>query len=320
MSESPISGLILNSPVVRALAEIGDRWVCLIIRDVFLGVRKFEELRKCSGAARGTPTSRLKSMVESGILYKKLYQSAPTRYEYRLTEKGLDLYPCVLAVWAWETEWSSESHIPPVLTHTLCGKDMRPVFRCSVCCSPIQMQDVTIELGQPPGNADKIPARFQRRSSSNSVSKEGVDRRIFHVLDIIGDRWTGLVLAAHYFGLKRFDEIANALGIATNILTDRLKLLVSVGVLQRVPYQDKPLRHEYRLSDKGAALYSNALQMHEWANKWLIGKDEESMILNHRKCQARLTSELVCSACEQILKASEVTFDPMFEGLAGATQ
>jgi DNA-binding HxlR family transcriptional regulator len=305
--------LILSSPVARALALVGDRWTCLILRDVFLGLSRFEELRKRSGAARGTLTSRLKSMVGNGILYKAPYQKSPVRYEYRLTDKGLDLYPFVLAVWAWETGWSHESHIPPTLTHSICAKNMRPVFRCGNCRSAITMHEVTFTPGPTSRAAEKIPARFQRRSKSNSVSVAGVNRHFFHVLDIIGDRWTGLVIASLYFGLKRHDEIAAALGIATNILSDRLKLLVTVGVLQRIPCQDKPLRHEYRLTDKGGALYTHALQLHEWAGCWLMDKDEQPLILEHTPCGAALHSELVCSECDKPLKATEVTFDHDFE-------
>jgi DNA-binding HxlR family transcriptional regulator len=307
------SKLILASPVARALALVGDRWTCLILRDVFLGLRRFEELRKRSGAARGTLTSRLKSMVGNGILYKAPYQESPVRYEYRLTDQGLDLYPFVIAVWAWETRWSQESHIPPTLTHSLCGKIMRPVFRCSSCHSAITMREVTFKPGRTSRTAEKIPARFQRRSKSNSVSVAGVDRHFFHVLDIIGDRWTSLVIASLYFGLKRHDDIAEALGIATNILSDRLKLLVSVGVLQRVPYQEKPLRHEYRLTDKGGALYTHALQLHEWASRWLTDKDEQPLILEHIPCGAPLQSEVVCSECDEPLKVTEVTYDHAFE-------
>jgi DNA-binding HxlR family transcriptional regulator len=306
------ANLIHSSPVARALRVIGDRWACLIIRDVFLGVRQFEELRRRSGAARGTLTSRLKSLVENEILYRKQYQSSPPRYEYRLTEKGLGLYPFVLAVWAWETRWSHEDHIPPSLTHLSCGNNMRPMFRCGNCHSPITMKEVTFEAGGSGENIEKVPARFQRRSKSAEISDEGVDRRFFHVLDLIGDRWTGLILASAFFGVRRYDEIVAVLGIATNILSDRLKVLVSAEVLQRMPYQDKPVRYEYLLTEKGAALYSNTLQMHEWASHWLLDEGEEPLLLTHSLCQQPLKSELVCSECFEPLTVHEVAFDSKF--------
>jgi len=307
------SQLILNSPVARSLAVIGDRWAYLVIRDAFLGVRRFEVFRKRSGASRGTLSSRLKNLVENDILYKSPYQSSPVRYEYRLTDKGLDLYPCVLATWDWETRWSQESDIPPALTHSLCGKDMRPVFRCGDCQAPVQMRGVTFSPGSVNGSAASVPARFQRRSKISGVSGEDVDRRFFHMLDVIGDRWTGLVVAALFFGLKRYDEIASALGIATNILSDRLKLLVSVGVLERKPYQEKPRRHDYRLTEKGAALYTQTLQMHEWARRWLLEEGEQPLILHHTACGAALQSELVCSECSEPLRVTDVNFEHDFE-------
>ena len=152
MNDAVNPDLILNSPVARALTVIGDRWAFLIIRDAFLGVRRFEDLRRRSGAARGTLASRLKGLVESGILYKDAYQDSPLRYEYRLTEKGLDLYPIVLAVWDWETRWSRESRIPQALVHARCGKAMRPVFRCEECRAPVLMRDTqstTLPNGMP---------------------------------------------------------------------------------------------------------------------------------------------------------------------------
>lgn len=318
MNPAVDSDLILNSPVARALAVVGDRWTCLILRDAFLGIRRFEDFRRRSGAARGTLTSRLKSLVENGILYRSPYQDSPTRHEYRLTEKGLKLYPFILAVWDWETRWSLESHIPPALTHSLCGRNMRPRFQCSECHQVIQMKEVAFKRGRIKSHAARIPARSQRRSKSSDVFVEGVDRHFFHVLDIMGDRWTGMVLAALYFGLKRFDEIADALGIATNILADRLKLLVSVEVLNRTPYQEKPLRHEYRLTEKGAALYNNTLQMHEWANHCLLENEEPPLILSHKPCGAILQSEVACSECGELLKVTEVTFDHEFQQSDGS--
>jgi DNA-binding HxlR family transcriptional regulator len=161
---SDTSGLILNSPVARALAIIGDRWAHLILRDAFLGVRRFEEFRRRTGAARGTLASRLKSLVGNGILRRSVYQEAPLRHEYRLTKKGLDLYPMVLAAWAWEVRWDSENRLPPVLTHSRCGQQMHPLFRCRQCQSPISIWDVSYRAGTSTSKAEKVPARFQRRS------------------------------------------------------------------------------------------------------------------------------------------------------------
>ncbi|MDZ4731624.1 MAG: helix-turn-helix domain-containing protein [Xanthomonadales bacterium] len=309
-SNSSGSALILNSPVARAFTVFGDRWVGLILRDAFLGVRQFESFRKRSGAARGTLTSRLKSLVEHDILRRSMYQESPARYEYRLTKKGLDLYAYVMSVWDWETRWSVETHIPPDLHHTTCGQSMRPLFRCSDCRSDINLREVHFQSQAKLGPAETVPARFQRRTPNSKHSRQGVDRAFFHVLDIIGDRWTGLVIAAMYFGLNRYDEIATALGIATNILSDRLKILVAADILEQVPYQQKPVRYKYKLTEKGAALYPIALQMHEWAMRWLFENEQPAITLSHIPCGSKLKTELVCSACQEPLNIHNVTFDP----------
>lgn len=309
MDQAPAdSRLILGSPVARALAVIGDRWAHLIIRDAFLGVRRFEDFRRRSGAARGTLASRLKKLEAHGILDRSPYQESPVRYEYRLTEMGLDLYPQVLAARNWELRWNNDDSLPAVMTHTLCGNRMHPLFRCQSCESSILIYDVVFRPGTAISGTKPLPARFQRRSKTSSESESDVDRRLFHFLDVVGDRWTGLVVASLFFGLRRFDEIADAIGIATNILSNRLKTLVSTGILKRVPYQDRPVRHEYRLTEKGADLYIHALQVHEWAERWLLDELDRPLLLEHKPCNSPLISQVVCNECKEPLRARDVTY------------
>lgn len=215
----------------------------------------------------------------------------------------------MLAVWDWETLWGGENLIPLALTHTLCNKPTRPVYRCGDCHRPVKLHEVSFQVQANMLPAESPPARFQRRSPSTTSSASGVDRRFFHVLDIIGDRWTGLVIASLYFGLNRYDQIADALGIATNILSDRLKLLVAAEVLQRVPYRKLPTRYEYRLTQKGIDLYANVLQLHEWSCRWLLDGRTSTVALQHDFCGSELRSEMVCNECEELLAVSDVHFD-----------
>jgi DNA-binding HxlR family transcriptional regulator len=298
--------LILGSPVARALAVIGDRWAHLILRDAFLGVRRFEEFRRRSGAARGTLASRLKSLVESGILRRSRYQESPVRYEYRLTDKGLDLYPMVLAAWDWEQRWDPDNELPAELVHTKCRLRMQPCFQCRHCDRPLSIWDVAYRFADEEGLTLRIPARFQRRSRTRSGTHGDFNTGMFAILNVVGDRWTGLIVAAQFFGLHRYDDIGAALGIATNILASRLRLLVEAGVLRRVPYQKNPLRHEYRLTEKGADLYTHALQMHEWAGRWLLDSGEQPLVLTHKPCGKPLRSRVACSKCGEDLAATEV--------------
>ncbi len=304
MTRAVGSDVILNSQVAQALAVIGDRWAFLVIRDVYQGVRQFEALRRLRGAARGTLASRLKTLVKNGILYKNPYRDSPVRYEYRLTDKGLDLYPVVLMIWSWETTWGQACAQPRALIHTGCGHSMHPRYRCRHCHVALSIRDVTYSVGRNPAPAQKVPPRFHRRSKRPAVAG-GARQRSMQYLDIIGDRWTALVVAAAFFGLRRYDQILDGIGIATNILSDRLKLLVDAGVLKRSPYQDKPVRYEYHLSAKGRDIYASTVAMHEWANRWIIGKGEQPIKLRH-KCGEAFESEVVCDACDKLLVPSEV--------------
>ena len=299
--------LILNSQVAQALTVIGDRWAFMIIRDVYLGARQFEELRRRSNAARGTLTSRLKKLVQHGILYKNPYRAAPIRYEYRLTDKGLDLYPVVLTMWQWEMKWGQGRYLPPALVHKTCGQSIRPLFRCGNCHAEVKPEDVDFSPGRNAKSVKKVPARYQRRSRTKLGS--GSDQETFTIFAVIGDRWTSLVIAAAFFGMQRFDDIASSIGIATNILADRLKLLVDVGVFVRRPYHERPIRHEYHLSDMGRDLYPNTIAMHEWADRWLIDEGKEPLRLRHKSCNKPFKSEIVCSACKQPIEPGDVSYD-----------
>ena len=88
-------------------------------------------------------------------------------------------------------------------------------------------------------------------------------------LSVIGDRWNLLILRDCFLGLRRFDQFQDALGITRHLLADRLKSLEAAGVLKRVPYQERPLRHEYRLTKKGLDLYPTLLMLMDWADKHL---------------------------------------------------
>ena len=291
------------------MAIIGDRWAFMIIRDIYLGVRQFEEFRRRSNITRGTLASRLKNLIDAGILYKTPYQSLPTRYEYRLTDKGIDLYPILLMAWMWETKWGRGGNWLPELIHSKCGQTLQPLLRCSDCHTDIKLNDVSFTISAGFQGVRQIPPRYQRRSKVSRLPENTKEGQHFTMLEIIGDRWTSLVIAAAFFGLARFDEISEGIGIATNILSDRLKLLVRIGVLERVPYQKKPLRYEYQLSQKGKDLYAHSVTTHEWAERWLIPKGEAPLSLHHKPCEQLLASEVVCSECDEILLPHEVTYE-----------
>ena len=114
-------------PVASTLEVVGERWTLLIIRDVFLGIRRFDDIQRDLGVARNVLQARLERLVEEGILVKRPYQERPLRCEYRLTEKGADLWPVLVALLQWGDRHALEGERPMILQHRgLRGRARRP--------------------------------------------------------------------------------------------------------------------------------------------------------------------------------------------------
>ena len=300
-SESRISRaklLLRSGEGARALSLVGDRWVLLILRDAFLGARRFQDFRRLTGAARGTLTDRLNALVDHGVLYRSPYHLTPIRREYRLTEKGMAFYPVALALWTWELRWAGAFGLPPRLVHKTCRKLMRPQFVCAHCNKLIDPRDVAFE----PGPGAKTYAMKQgletRRRDGPATNSVGVDTTMFHSIDTFGDRWTVMLLATLFFGLHRYDEISDAMGIATNILADRLRRLLAAGIVEQRLYQDRPPRFEYHLTAKGRDLYPATVAIHDWATTWIPSPAGPGLKLKHRPCGHTLRGKMICDRCD----------------------
>lgn len=134
--------------VARTVAVIGDRWTLMILRDCFLGVRRFEAFQARLGISRTITAARLKALVDEGVLKKLAYQTSPERYEYRLTEKGHDLYPVIMAIANFGDHHYPEEAGPPLLRrHKACGCDFHPVMTCSQCQAPVGAREVETRPG-----------------------------------------------------------------------------------------------------------------------------------------------------------------------------
>ena len=124
--------------------------------------------------------------------------------------------------------------------------------------------------------------------------------------DLLGDRWTFLVLREAFFGVRRFGHMQRNLGIARTVLSSRLKLLVAEGLLERRPYRDDPVWHEYRLTDKGLDFYPVALALMAWGDRYLAGPDGPPTILHHRTCGHDTIPVWNCSHCGKPLHARDI--------------
>jgi DNA-binding HxlR family transcriptional regulator len=162
----------MDCSVARALDVIGEKWSLLIIRDVYQGLRRFEEIQQRLGIARNILTERLTRLVDEGVLERLPYQSRPERYEYRLTEKGMDAYPVLVALLRWGDRWATDDEDgPPVLlTHRGCGQDVTPVLACPACGEEVGGREMDFHWlpGRPRtnGSAESPPAPTETAGSS----------------------------------------------------------------------------------------------------------------------------------------------------------
>lgn len=126
--------------VARTLDVIGEWWTLLIVRDAFLGARRFEDF-KATGIADNILSARLKKLVEDGIFERRPYQENPPRFEYLLTQKGRDLLPVVVALRSWGKKWTEGENFSR-LTHRDCGHEVTVKFHCDKCDRPLTAAEI----------------------------------------------------------------------------------------------------------------------------------------------------------------------------------
>jgi DNA-binding HxlR family transcriptional regulator len=136
---------------------------------------------------------------------------------------------------------------------------------------------------------------------------EGSRCPIARSLAVVGDRWTILILRNAFLRTRRFDDFQAQLGITRHLLANRLAKLVRLGVLAKVPYQERPVRHEYRLTDMGRDWYSVQLALVAWGDKWMGGPAGPSVEYLHQPCGHRFRPTLVCSECREPIDPRDVT-------------
>lgn len=133
---------------------------------------------------------------------------------------------------------------------------------------------------------------------------------IARALAVVGDRWTLLVLREAFGNARRFDRIQRRVGATRPVVAQRLARLVEAGVLERVAYQERPRRYEYRLTDMGHDLYPVLLSLMRWGDRWLDGGAGRPLELVHDDCRGTTTPVLVCSECGEPLEHGDLRVRP----------
>jgi DNA-binding HxlR family transcriptional regulator len=154
--------------IARTLEIVGERWTLLILRDIFLRIRRFDELQEDLGIARNVLAARLDRLIDEGILEKVAYQQRPPRYEYMLTERGIDLWPIVVELLHWgDRHAPAPGGEPIILRHKDCGGQVDDHRICDRCGARRTARDVAVEPG--PG-ADENHPLMRRRAAAQAAA------------------------------------------------------------------------------------------------------------------------------------------------------
>jgi DNA-binding HxlR family transcriptional regulator len=141
--------------IARALEVVGDRWTLLLIREAFMGTRRFDDFQRNLGCARNVLTDRLARLVDAEVLRRVPYHEHPPRDEYRLTRRGVELWPALMTLKAWGDRYLAPDGPPLLIRHRDCGGELDERLHCSRCGAELGPADVYPELGPGVG---AIPA------------------------------------------------------------------------------------------------------------------------------------------------------------------
>lgn len=168
----------MHCSIARTLEVIGERWALLVLREAFFGTRRFEDFQRYLGIARNVLADRLDALVEHGVLRRVRYQERPERYEYRLTEKGIELNDVVMTLKKWGDRWTaSADDIPTLARHADCGDVFEASVMCSACGGPVHARNMSVEPGPGLKGEDleawhrRQAARAERRAKASALQQ-----------------------------------------------------------------------------------------------------------------------------------------------------
>lgn len=295
------------SPLSRAMLTLGDQWNLLILQHAFLNrTQHFSAWHDVLGLSESVLTDRLRELVAADVLSTTTYRDgARARQAYRLTKSGRDLWPFLVSIWSWETTWVDGRRQWPGMTHATCGASALPELGCQACGRhPVSARDTSAEVVRTVSGGSR---RRHHRKSSRSPDGSAPT---YHpeTLDILGDRWSTLILGSAFLRIRTFATLKAELDIAPSVLTSRLRRFVDLGVFTVV---DTPGRrgHDYRLTDKGLAFFPVFAFMNQWSADWL-GDDSHTpdLDITHQTCGERFRPALHCGACGEALERTTVRF------------
>jgi DNA-binding HxlR family transcriptional regulator len=298
-----------DNAIAWSIGITADEWTLLILRYALSdGVTRFQQWQDLLPISSAVLSDRLKRICEVGILEQAAYTDKPLRQEYRLTPRGISLWPMMAAICGWESTWAHGQAEPvPVLVHRRCGRRFDPLMACASCGEMIEPREVTGRFG-PSGSWPRSAPNttMRRRSSGSSALGPGFfpQTRV-----LVGNRWSAAMMGAAYLGAHRFSEFQRRLGAPATVVADRLRRFQAIDVLSPTG-EERGDRSSYHLTDKGRAFFPVVMSAIEWGQRWFLAPEGPAVIFQHRDSDHPFSVLLRCSECSGALAGRDIAVLP----------
>ena len=296
----------MEDPYLAATDILGDGWTFLITREAFFGATRFQDFYDRLNIPKARLTERLKHLVSNGMFERKLKDDTSRRYVYRFSAKGLAIYPIALSMIEWGLS-RDPTLAKPNLVHASCGQPLRTQTVCHACRAPVTRGSLTWAGIRPVKELMAEPAKTKRWRRLPASAFDDVSLRPDPAIDAMrtaSDRWSMLII---YGALQTetfaFREAQSKLGLAHNILSERLKHLQSQGVLEKV---DDTKRSAYRLTESGDGMLAMALSVRTWGRTWLNPEHGSWVPLIH-SCGSSAEVVPICMHCSEVVTPDQVS-------------
>lgn len=296
----PLSAVVRDCPATRAAALIGDSWTLLILREMFAGRRRFTEFANALGISRAVLTDRLKRLADADLITQDGAETGNARRDYVLTPKGHDTLGVLCMQDAWESAYGVGHQTVRPINQTS-REPVQPVLLTRPGGVPLEVRRLAFDFVGGQGPAETSSNSRRRGEGAQPTGVTGA-------LAVLGDPWAWRILISAFLGVRRFDEFGQVLGIASNVLTDRLNRLIDADLMLRERYNRLPPRFEYRLAVAGQALHPLFGAMYGWGERWLYDGEELPMRLFDRLTGERITPVVCDAATRQPLDRADLQF------------
>ncbi|MGV0791231.1 winged helix-turn-helix transcriptional regulator [Mycolicibacterium sp. XJ1819] len=286
------------------LALLGDEWTLLLVRESLLGARRFTDFTALP-ISNAVLSNRLRSMVDDGLLERRVYQVQPPRADYHPTEPCRALWPVLVSIWHWERTWVDDhTQSLPAMRHHGCGQNFSPILRCGHCRQPVESADIDASWGPSGGWQRSVPRAVTRRRVRADAP---ADAGLFpETMAIFGNRWASAVVGAAFLGTRRFSDFQSRLSAPAAVVTDRLRVFCEIGVLQAAAHPGRADWSEYHLTPKGSAFFPVVATAIGWAESYRGSPDGPALVFTHTACAHPFVPELACDQCEKALAGSAI--------------